>query len=108
MRKAVTAEHELPPDAVVLVRFGSIPKTSSGKIQRHACREDFLAGTLQIMQRVAGLGSGRRADPASRGAAARRRRLPSGGQRRPIVSPTIAQIVMDHVRAIAKERAKTL
>jgi acyl carrier protein len=31
----------LPPDAVVLVRFGSIPKTSSGKIQRHACREEF-------------------------------------------------------------------
>ena len=49
VRKAVTAEHELPPDAIVLVRFGSVPKTSSGKIQRHACRDEFLAGTLQVI-----------------------------------------------------------
>src|SRR4029079_4814611 len=50
VRKAVTAEHELPPDAVVLARFGSIPKTSSGKIQRHACRDEFLSGSLQVIQ----------------------------------------------------------
>ncbi|MFK8112811.1 MAG: aminotransferase class I/II-fold pyridoxal phosphate-dependent enzyme [Rubripirellula sp.] len=37
IRRAVTAEHELPPDAVFLVRNSSVPKTSSGKIQRHAC-----------------------------------------------------------------------
>ena len=37
IRKAVAEEHELPPDAVFLVRAGSVPKTSSGKIQRHAC-----------------------------------------------------------------------
>ncbi len=36
VRRSVTAEHELPPDGVVLVRFGSIPKTSSGKIQRNS------------------------------------------------------------------------
>ncbi len=39
IRREVTAEHELPPDAVFLVRHGSIPKTSSGKLQRHACRD---------------------------------------------------------------------
>src|SRR5207247_3053069 len=50
VRHAVTAEHELPPDAVILARFGSIPKTSSGKIQRHACRDEFLSGSLQIIQ----------------------------------------------------------
>ncbi len=37
IRKVVTQVHELPPDAVYLVRYGSLPKTSSGKIQRHAC-----------------------------------------------------------------------
>ncbi len=46
IRRAVTAEHELPPDAVYLVRNSSVPKTSSGKIQRHAClhavRDDDL------------------------------------------------------------------
>ena len=52
IRRNVTAEHELPPDAVVLVRFGSIPKTSSGKIQRRACRTDFLNGDLQVVAAV--------------------------------------------------------
>ncbi len=49
IRRAVTVEHELPPDGVVLVRFGSIPKTSSGKIQRHACRTDFLQDALSVV-----------------------------------------------------------
>lgn len=49
IRKNVTAEHDLPPDGVVLVRFGSIPKTSSGKIQRHACRDDFLNRRLLVV-----------------------------------------------------------
>ncbi len=49
IRRNVTAEHELPPDGVILVRFGSIPKTSSGKIQRHACRDDFLEGALAVV-----------------------------------------------------------
>src|SRR6185369_12369787 len=49
IRKEVTADHELPPDAIVLVRFGSVPKTSSGKIQRHACRDAFLNGSLQVI-----------------------------------------------------------
>ena len=41
IRSQVTSEHDLPPDAIVLVRAHSVPKTSSGKVQRHACREDF-------------------------------------------------------------------
>jgi amino acid adenylation domain-containing protein len=41
--EAVAAEHEVQVHAVVLLKTGSIPKTSSGKIQRHACREKFLS-----------------------------------------------------------------
>ena len=41
---AVSLEHDLPPDAVVLVRAHSIPKTSSGKVQRHACKLNFESG----------------------------------------------------------------
>ena len=41
IRTAVAEEHELPPDAIVLVRAHSIPKTSSGKVQRHACKDEF-------------------------------------------------------------------
>jgi acyl-coenzyme A synthetase/AMP-(fatty) acid ligase len=32
---------------VVLLRAGRIPKTTSGKVQRHACKASFLQGTLE-------------------------------------------------------------
>ena len=41
IRASVNEEHDLPPDAIVLVRAYSIPKTSSGKVQRHACKKNF-------------------------------------------------------------------
>ncbi|MEO1377376.1 MAG: fatty acyl-AMP ligase [Cyanobacteria bacterium J06635_10] len=46
----VAAEHGLQVYAAVLVKTGSIPKTSSGKIQRHACKNAFLNGTLNVLQ----------------------------------------------------------
>ena len=46
IRKQVSGTHELPVSSIVLIKARSIPKTSSGKIQRHACRDGFLAGTL--------------------------------------------------------------
>ncbi|HLC15054.1 MAG TPA: beta-ketoacyl synthase N-terminal-like domain-containing protein [Thermodesulfovibrionia bacterium] len=49
VRKAVAEEFELDVYAVVLVKPGSIYKTSSSKIQRKACREGFLAGTLEAV-----------------------------------------------------------
>ncbi|HEX8337892.1 MAG TPA: fatty acyl-AMP ligase, partial [Pyrinomonadaceae bacterium] len=51
IRRAVSEEHEVSPHAVVLLRPGSIPKTSSGKIQRHACRAAFLSGGLEEVAR---------------------------------------------------------
>ncbi|MFT5299538.1 MAG: 8-amino-7-oxononanoate synthase/acyl carrier protein [Mariniblastus sp.] len=44
IRSDVSLEHDLPPDAIVLVRAHSIPKTSSGKVQRHACKQNFEKG----------------------------------------------------------------
>lgn len=49
IRRAVTAEHELPPDAVYLVRNSSVPKTSSGKIQRNACLHAVRDGDLKTI-----------------------------------------------------------
>ncbi|MBC7544107.1 MAG: fatty acyl-AMP ligase [Candidatus Sericytochromatia bacterium] len=46
VRQVVTAGHDLRVHETVLVESRSIPKTSSGKIQRHACRTAFLAGSL--------------------------------------------------------------
>ncbi|MBX2866033.1 MAG: fatty acyl-AMP ligase [Leptolyngbyaceae cyanobacterium MAG.088] len=50
MRETVAAEHGLDLYAAVLVKTGSIPKTSSGKIRRRACREDFLGGELTVIR----------------------------------------------------------
>src|SRR5579875_144812 len=41
LRTAVTREHELTPHAVVLLKPSTMPKTTSGKIRRQACRRDF-------------------------------------------------------------------
>ncbi|GAB4217019.1 MAG: hypothetical protein OHK0022_58860 [Roseiflexaceae bacterium] len=49
VRQAVAQNHELNVYAVVLLRHGSIPKTSSGKIQRHACKAGFLDGSLDAL-----------------------------------------------------------
>lgn len=47
IRLAVAAEQEIAVYAVVLVRLGAIPRTTSGKTQRGLCRAAFLAGRLE-------------------------------------------------------------
>ncbi len=49
IRQAIAQQHELQAHGVVLLRAGSIPKTSSGKIQRHACKAEFLADGLEAL-----------------------------------------------------------
>lgn len=49
LKRDVSREHELVVDEAMLIRMGSIPKTSSGKIQRHACRHAFLNGSLDVV-----------------------------------------------------------
>jgi thioesterase domain-containing protein/aryl carrier-like protein len=51
VRSTVAEQFELPMQAVVLLKRGSIFKTSSGKIQRRACRQGFLAGQLAELAR---------------------------------------------------------
>jgi acyl-CoA synthetase (AMP-forming)/AMP-acid ligase II len=43
VRQAITNEHEVQAHAVVLVKAGAVPKTSSGKLQRGFARKMFLA-----------------------------------------------------------------
>jgi acyl transferase domain-containing protein/acyl-CoA synthetase (AMP-forming)/AMP-acid ligase II/acyl carrier protein len=64
VREAIVREHELRAHAVVLLRTATISKTSSGKIQRRASRDLFLAGGLAPVHMW------RSTDPASRVAAA--------------------------------------
>ncbi len=53
VRRAVAEAHEVRVHEVVLVRAGTIPTTSSGKIQRHATRDGYLAGELTVVGRSA-------------------------------------------------------
>ncbi len=159
IRRAVSREHELPLDAIVLVYAHSIPKTSSGKIQRHACRNGYLAGSLRVVARwergsreegeparagsalaTAGAqavhGRGEKvtvaagSDPESRrpavagsarrGAAAMVGEQPGGGNgagphvagagrsESPAAFDRVAQLVLEQVRRVARERADGL
>jgi acyl transferase domain-containing protein/acyl-CoA synthetase (AMP-forming)/AMP-acid ligase II/acyl carrier protein len=49
IRQALAESHEVHPDAVVLIEPRTISRTSSGKIQRYACREAFLGGALELV-----------------------------------------------------------
>ncbi|HOY65274.1 MAG TPA: amino acid adenylation domain-containing protein [Candidatus Ozemobacteraceae bacterium] len=49
IRGALSEHHDLETAAIVLIKKGSIAKTTSGKIQRRAMKEGYLAGTLQAI-----------------------------------------------------------
>lgn len=55
INEAVARDHELQAHAIVLVAPGTVPKTSSGKIQRYACREAFLRGAVEVVAEQRGI-----------------------------------------------------
>jgi acyl-CoA synthetase (AMP-forming)/AMP-acid ligase II len=46
---AITETHDLHVDEVVLVKPFTLPRTTSGKMQRYLCRSAYLSGTLQTL-----------------------------------------------------------
>jgi acyl-CoA synthetase (AMP-forming)/AMP-acid ligase II len=48
IRQAVAEAHDLMPHSITLLNPTGCPRTSSGKIIRHACRTSWLDGTLNI------------------------------------------------------------
>ena len=49
IRQAVSEQHELQVEAISLLNRGGIPKTSSGKTQRHACCDSIKLGKLACL-----------------------------------------------------------
>jgi acyl-CoA synthetase (AMP-forming)/AMP-acid ligase II/7-keto-8-aminopelargonate synthetase-like enzyme/fatty-acid desaturase/acyl carrier protein len=49
VRQVVGDEFEVPVQSVAFVRPGSFPRTSSGKVQRRACRNELQSGTLDVI-----------------------------------------------------------
>ena len=51
IKEAVSKDHGLACHNIVLIKARTIPKTSSGKVQRRQCRQEYLAGELAIVAR---------------------------------------------------------
>jgi amino acid adenylation domain-containing protein len=49
MRQAIALEHGIVAHIIVLVRRGTLPKTTSGKVKRSACRQALILGDLEII-----------------------------------------------------------
>ncbi|WP_241681658.1 fatty acyl-AMP ligase [Streptomyces sp. CB01881] len=49
VHEAVRDGHRITPDDVLVVRRGALPKTSSGKVQRRACKRGYEDGTLAAL-----------------------------------------------------------
>jgi acyl-CoA synthetase (AMP-forming)/AMP-acid ligase II/7-keto-8-aminopelargonate synthetase-like enzyme len=103
IRRNVTREHELSPDGILLVRFSSMPKTSSGKIQRHACRDAFLKNSLQIIAQWFAWSAAEDDGPPLSGG-----EQPAMTDRLLTDQPHSAEAVIDYVREAVQERAKTV
>ena len=103
IRHDVTAEHDVPPDGIVLVRFGSIPKTSSGKIQRHACRNSFLDGSLKTIASWLAWEDNSPSQVVVTKSTSQAEVEIDGD-----VSPALLELVMGKVREVARERAGEL
>jgi len=94
IRESVVRNHELQVYAVLFVKAGSIPRTTSGKIQRNQCRTDFLNNRLPL------LGSSilERDDGEGRGQVGRSEGgfvpvEPSKGDARPTISSYLTEII---------------
>lgn len=115
IRRDVTQQHELPPEAVLLVRFGTLPRTSSGKIQRHACYHEYLRGSLKVVAQWKSWEIDLpESEPMIAASTMERRGANGSGQvlteTQKALAPDheIVDIVMDAVKAVAQERAKEL
>ncbi|MBX3301077.1 MAG: amino acid adenylation domain-containing protein [Nitrospira sp.] len=55
IRRQVAEQHDVHVSTVVLIKAGTLSKTSSGKVQRRLCRDRFLTGALTVIAESAAL-----------------------------------------------------
>ena len=101
IRSSVAAEHDLPPDAVILVRANSVPKTSSGKVQRKLCRQQFLDEKLLVVAKWVSWEANQAIESETSVRETNGRPLSADEAK-------VAPLVIDAVKQIAKERAKSV
>ena len=107
IRSAVSDEHELPPDAIVLVRAHSVPKTSSGKVQRHTCKLNFQSGedTVELARWCAWEDSHTAIPTDSSGALHERNGQAADASG---LSPIVVRAVIHFVKQVGKDRARNV
>ena len=111
IRRAVTQEHDLPPDAVYLVRNSSVPKTSSGKIQRHACLHAVRDGELKLVAKWVRWEENSPSGLTGAGAPMMQAASASDHEARITeadVNPLIVAAIQQQVKNVAGERANAL
>ncbi|MDT9691513.1 fatty acyl-AMP ligase [Streptomyces sp. P9(2023)] len=59
VREALRDNHRIDVADVVLIRRGTLPKTTSGKVRRRSCREQYESGTLARLGAPAARTAGR-------------------------------------------------
>ncbi len=98
--EAVTRQHQVAPEAVVLIKRGSLLKTSSGKVQRGATRQAYLRGQLQIVPSVRPRAPQRVSEPA--------RPASDETHERPKRGPSVSEFLRERLAALAGIAANEL
>ncbi|NUQ61201.1 MAG: AMP-binding protein [Pirellulales bacterium] len=107
IRAAVAEEHELDVFAVVLIRPASLPRTTSGKVQRNLCRQQYLDGDLKVQAQWQAPSRGSNGSASGNGAA--RRRAPAERPRKaassilPKIGPFDRPLREDEVERLAEQ-----
>jgi len=102
IRRRVAEVHDVTPAEVLLVASNSLPKTSSGKLQRFACREAYLAGELNVVEINPKLAQGLSADSEPDQSCESDAASPVG------YDSEVMELVLTAIRKIAQERAKDI
>ncbi len=119
IRRDIAQQHDLPPDAVLLVRAGTLPRTSSGKVQRHAAKREYEDESLKLVARWKAWELDLPKSEPMIAASTMDGAKPNGHAvsdgNGAVATPAasapdheIVDIVMDAVKAVAQERAKEL
>ena len=106
IRAAITDEHELPPDAIVLVRAHSVPKTSSGKVQRHACKQDLQSDDLLVVAKWSAWEAAPAKDLASADAQTEKVAPQIPDVDHQDLTPDVVRAVIYFVKQVGKDRAR--
>ena len=103
VRAAVAEEHELDVLAVVLIRQASLPRTTSGKVQRNLCRQQYLDKELKVLALWQAPTRGPTADRATVRPESRERSGKTGMEILPKIGPFDRALREDEIERLAEQ-----